>query len=148
MSQTDSTSHGTAYTPRQVYVAAFLGTPLAAAWFVRKNFLLAGAPARASTAMWRGIVLTTAVFVLAYFLPERTPNILLPLAYSVLIYIYAQSVFDKPVKLHLESGGRRGSWWEVIGIGIATMALVVILAFAVIYLLATIGIVTVDASDA
>jgi len=144
----DSTNQKVLYTPRQIYAASFLGSPLCAAWFLRKNFLATSNPGLASKTTWRAIVLTTALLVVGYFLPERFPNFVLPLLYSFLIYQYALSIFGKPVKDHLDRGGTKGSWWEVLGVSIVSLIAIFAVAIVVLYALDLFGLLPKDSSGA
>jgi hypothetical protein len=121
------------YTSRQICLASFLGSPLAAAWFLRKNFIALNSPGLAYKTIWRAVFLTVAIVIVGYFVPENFPNSFIPLIYTALIYAYARGIFDERVKTHLAQGGTKGSWWEVVGIGIVGLVLVFAIAFALVY---------------
>jgi len=54
-------------------------------------------------------------------LPTRLPNMLFLFAYSVAIYYYASFLFKGAYEKHLTEGGRRGSWWVVIGVSLLAL---------------------------
>lgn len=128
-----TTAAGTLYSPRQIYMASFLGSPIAAAWFIRHNFLTLGNKSALLRTLWLGLAATIAVVVTGYFLPKQFPNALLPLLYSYAIYLYAQFLFKTPYNKHLTAGGRRGSWWIVIGISLFAAMILVGVAFAIAF---------------
>jgi hypothetical protein len=82
-----------------------------------------------------GGIATIVVVVVAFLLPERTPNVLWPIIYSVAIYLFAQARFGATVERHLADGGHRGSWWRVVWVsllfclGILAVLFVLILLF-------------------
>ena len=123
------------YTPRQIYVASFLGSPAAAAWFMALNHRALSEPLKQQQMLLLGGVATVLVVIVAFLLPERTPNIVWPLAYSIGIYYFAQARFGSTVERHLAEGGKRGSWWRLVGIsllfmlGVVALALVALLLF-------------------
>jgi hypothetical protein len=122
------------YSPRQIVVASFLGAPIAAAWLVSKNYRALGRPDRAVKIIWLGVLATMIVLVVAFLLPDRVPNTLWPLMYSSAIYGYVSWVFGPVTQRHYASGGARGSWGNVIGIGVTcaliVLALMLVLIFA------------------
>jgi hypothetical protein len=128
------------YSPHQVSVAAFIGSPLAAAWFLRLDFLALGDPRRAAQMIYRGVAFTVVVLTIAYFLPENFPNVAFPFFYSLAISLYAKSIFDLPYRAHIEAGGDKGSWWTVLGVSSLVSIAILAVVFAVLYGLAWIGI--------
>lgn len=121
---------GTLYSPRQIYMASFLGSPIAAAWFIRHNFTTLGNRSALQRTLWLGLAATIAVVVAALFLPKQFPNALLPVLYSYAIYQYAQFLFKTAYNKHLNTGGRKGSWWIVIGVSLLASLTLVGIAFA------------------
>lgn len=130
-----SAGHVVLYTPRQIYVASFLGSPAAAAWFMALNHRAVSQTKEQRQMLILGGVATVAVFVVAFFLPERTPNIMWPLAYSIGIYYFAHARFGDTVTKHLAEGGQRGSWWRVLGVSLLFLLGIFAVLFVVIGLL-------------
>jgi hypothetical protein len=130
----DVVSAGTLYSPRQIFAASFLGSPIAAAWLVHRNFKVLKPESRSLRTVWLGLAATVAVFVAAFYLPKHFPNALLPLAYSFAIYQYASFLFKTSYQQHLAAGGRAGSWWRVIGVSLLAllilMGVLLMIAFA------------------
>jgi hypothetical protein len=115
---------GVLYSPRQIALAAFLGSPIAAAWFFHRNFLTLHDDQRAWRAISFGVAATAAVVALALVLPPQFPKPLLPLLYTAAIDIYASTLFRKRLEEHISVGGRKGSWWMVVGIGLFALLVV------------------------
>jgi hypothetical protein len=122
-------SQAALFTPRQIYAASFLGSPIAAAWFISRNFHALSSHDSQKKALWLGVVATVAAMIVAFILPSKTPNVVWPIAYSAAIYFYAEHLFGTAVKSHLQGGGRRGSWWHVVGV--SALCFVTLLAMLV-----------------
>ena len=70
------------YSPNQIAIGAFLGSPLAAGWLAAHNYRAMRQPQDAGRALGRGIIATIVVMALAYYLPESVPSVVLPIAYT------------------------------------------------------------------
>lgn len=73
------------YSPRQATVASFIGGPFAALYVVRTNFEEMGRQAAARSALIYGLAFVAALFAILPFLPEKFPNYVIPLAYSLAV---------------------------------------------------------------
>ena len=129
----DVVSAGTLYSPRQIFAASFLGSPIAAAWFIHRNFMTLGHESRGLRTLWLGLAATVAVLVAGFFLPKNFPNVLVPLAYSIAINQYALFLFKAPYVAHLIAGGRTGSWWRVIGVSLLVLLTILGVLFAIAF---------------
>jgi hypothetical protein len=109
------------YSPRQFFIAAFLGSPLAASWLASRNLWALSRHVLAKRILLAGLITTVAIFAIAFAVPDgqHIPNTLIPLIYSLLIRWYAHSYFGDTYESHIKSGGRRGSYWSVVGISLA-----------------------------
>lgn len=125
------------YSPRQIYLAAFLGSPLAAGWFISRNYKTLDRPRLATRMLWLGLVATILAMAIAFVLPDKLPNSLWPLLYSTLIFLYANSQFEWLTKHHYAAGGRKGSWWAVIGISLLWAAILLGVLFGALFGLET-----------
>ncbi|MBU0913150.1 MAG: hypothetical protein KKF22_11475 [Gammaproteobacteria bacterium] len=70
------------FTPKQVYLGSFLGGPFAAAYYVSENFRSMGKAELAKLSIVISVVVSIALFVLVYQLPENFPYTIIPIAYS------------------------------------------------------------------
>jgi len=123
------------YSPRQIFVASFLGSPLAASWFASRNFRAFSQDWLAQRILLGGFLATAAALALGYTLSERlhVPNTAFPLLYSLLIRWYAQNLFGSAFEKHVQSGGRRGSYWTVVGISLLILVAVLAVIFGCIF---------------
>jgi hypothetical protein len=74
-----------AFSPGQGSLGTFLGGPLAGTYYLRANYLAMGQPKRARQATIYGVLVSLGILALLPFLPEQTPNILVPLAYAITV---------------------------------------------------------------
>ena len=109
------------YSPRQIFLASFVGGPAAAAWFISRNYRALSRPERVRQSLVLGGVAMGALMLLVFLLPQKTPNNALPIVYSAAIYYYARKEFGSVVTSHLAAGGPKGSWWLVVGIALLSV---------------------------
>jgi hypothetical protein len=120
------------FSRRQIAVSTFLGSPLAAGWLFRQNYLALGDEGRATRALWLGLGATIAVLVIAFELPKGFPNELLPLGYIAAIDWYAWAQFRGRYDKYLADGGRKGSWWTVVCVSLVALLAVIAMLTAVV----------------
>jgi hypothetical protein len=130
-----SLSNWPVYSPRQIGVAAVLGSPLAAAWFFSRNYAALGDEPLSRRSIWLGIAATIGVGAIAYQLPAKVPNLLLPLLYCAAIEQYASWCFKAKYEKHLSEGGPKGSWWMVVWFSLVICMILVALVFGAAFLL-------------
>ena len=123
------------YSPQQVAAAAFLGTPIAAAWLFASNFSALGDRRGRQRALAWGLIGTVAILAVSFVLPERFPNLVLPMAYTMGIRELAKLVHGPAFKSHLAAGGPRQSNWRVLGIGLAGLVIAGSVVLAVAFVL-------------
>jgi hypothetical protein len=120
------------WSPRQITVAAFLGSPLAAAWFFSRNFLACGDEVRSRRSLWVGLRFTALILAVAYLLPARFPAALVALIYTPATELYAVSCFKSAYEKHIAEGWVKGSWWSVVGVSVASCLLLIALGVTVV----------------
>jgi len=113
---------GLVYSVRQIAVATFLGTPLAGALLLGANFRALGKPASRKPAIIWGVVATVVVMVLAFILPDRMPNSVLPIAYTMGMRQAALQLQGAALTAHAQASGPHQSNWRVFGISMACLA--------------------------
>lgn len=115
------------YTPWQISLAAFFGTALAGGFMVSRNHALFGSPAKAKAALlWSVVVLVCAVGA-AYALPGRRTGTLPAIIVAALYRWYAQEAFQKIIDERRAQGWLQYSWWRVVLVPLACIALIVVL---------------------
>ena len=119
MEATESTA-GRLYSPQQICIAAFVGSPVAACWFFSHNVRQLGDPRNAQKWLLWGGGVSFVLLVLACMLPlpQRFPHLVIPLGYSLGIREAAKRIQGAAVTQHVSAGGRLGSWWLVVGISL------------------------------
>ena len=125
------------YSPKQIGVAAFVGSPVAAGWFFWCNEQTLGRPGTGARWFWWMLVVTVAVVALSFVLPAKFPPFIIPLAYTLALRNTAKNLYEAPFAGFLAQGGVQGSWWNVMGIGFLALFMVLALVFGVVLLLPT-----------
>jgi hypothetical protein len=120
------------YSPNQIAIGAFLGTPLAAGWLAAHNYRAMRQPREAGRVLGLGIIATIVVMAIAYYLPDSVPSVVFPIAYCVAIYQAADSKFKAVVAAHRTAGGTMRSSWRVVGIGLLCALIVVAVMFGIL----------------
>jgi hypothetical protein len=124
------------YSPKQVLAGSFLGGPVAAIYFLRRNFQALGNPDAARKTFWWGIVFNIAVAAVMPLLPDRFPNYVLPLAYSWAAHGIAASKQLSKEMIASSPEFSFASNWRVVGLAIVFLVATVALWFALFLLLA------------
>lgn len=121
---------GPLFSPRQIAVAAFLGTPLAAGWLIARNLSVLGDQRASRHARVFALLGTVVLLAVAFVLPARIPAPVLPMAYTMGIREFAKRRFGAAVESHVAAGGELQSNWRVFGIGLAGFVVVVVFCVA------------------
>jgi hypothetical protein len=96
------------------------------------NYRRLGHAAVAYVTVITGLAATALTLVIAFFLPDKFPNSVLPAAYTFGMYQFAKTFQGKDYAYRLANGGEKGSGWVATGIGIACLILVVAAILAVV----------------
>jgi len=120
-----SSATGTLFSPTQIAVAAFLGAPIAACWFLSRNYRALDQGRSAAQSLLWGVLGTAALLGISFFLPDNFPSQALPLGYTFGLYYVAKQLQGETVAEHIATGGRLGSWWNVVGISLICLVLIV-----------------------
>ena len=130
--------------PGQVFWGSFWGGPIAAVYFLRANYLSLGKFGEAAKALLFGSIFLIAIVLLLPFLPERFPNIVLPLIY----WFSARQIATTTQvdKSGIEAGDRfvAASNWKVFGIGTATLVLFFVAIVPIYFVLDAFGLISLD----
>jgi hypothetical protein len=123
------------YSPGQIALAAFLGSPLAACWFFARNYRQLDQPKIAKQYLIWGGIGTAAMLVIAFFLPDRFPNSVIPIGYTLGLFQAAKHIHGTTVARHVSAGGSLGSWWSVVGVSLLILTIVLAAVFGVVFIL-------------
>jgi hypothetical protein len=127
------------YSPGQTFGGAFLGGPVAATYFIYRNFQALDDIINAKKALLIGFVSLIVLFCATIFLVDVDLGILIPLAYSFAAsHIVSSFQFDKE-KIKQNDSFDFVSGWQVIGITIISFIIVLAIFVGGITLLDTAG---------
>jgi hypothetical protein len=113
----------------QVALATFLGAPIAGCLLLAQNYHALREVRSARRPLVVGGVSTTLLFILAFFLPEKSASLALPACIGM--YIYAKQQQGAAIDDYLKAGGRKGSWRVTIIVSLGCPAVLFILFIAV-----------------
>ncbi|HEV8331697.1 MAG TPA: hypothetical protein VGQ22_09795 [Steroidobacteraceae bacterium] len=125
-------------------MAAFIGGPIAAVYVLRTNFEEMGRQADARWALIYGLAFIAALFAILPFLPEKFPNVAIPVGYSVAV---GQIVEYKQLsKNAIRQSGHYEfqSNWRVMTVSAVSLVLVMVLLIAWMLLLAQLGVISLE----
>ncbi len=131
----DATPAAALYSPGQVAVATFLASPLAGCWLIASNFADMEQLDARRNMLVAGVVATLVVLMLALFLPEDFPNLVLPLAYTLGLRQLAVQMQGEAFDAHKEAGGQRHSHWRVAGVSAVAFIVFIVFTIAAIFLI-------------
>ena len=97
-----------------------------------ENFRAFGNDSQSKTTIQISIAATVVVFILTFYLPEKTPNSILRAACYGAYLWFANKYQLKRFERHIEAGGPKQSNWRVAGIGIACLVGISVALFALI----------------
>jgi len=117
------------YSPNQVGCAAFFGGPFAAVFVLRSNFCALGKGVAARQTLIWGALSSLALLLALPFLPDKFPNLVIPIAYTLAAghsankYHLSKSAIQESEQYAFQSN------WNVFRISIAMMIAYWILIF-------------------
>lgn len=132
------------YTPAQVRIASFLGGPFAAVFTLHQNFKQLGDSIAMRRTVWYGSAFCVGLVALLAILPERFPNQLLPLAYSLGAGEIAKAKQLTKDRIAQSSQYRRHSGWRVAGVSVTSLLALALIVLPLFLLLDFFGIIHLD----
>ncbi len=118
----------TFYSQRAIWIATFLGGPLAAGYLIRENFKAMGKPEKGNKALIIGIVATIVLFVGIFMIPDsvidKIPPMLIPLTYLGIVYVIVERTQGTVLNQHKENDNAFFSWWRATGIGVVCLLII------------------------
>jgi hypothetical protein len=132
------------YSPNQVALATFLGSPIAFAWLMGANFVAFGNSGAARKAWLWGALTTAALATIGAFLPDGVPSSPVAIAYTILAKHLAVKYQARDVATVLMGGGSKYSSWRAAGLGVLSFLAVLVVVIPVLLLLHGIGVVDLE----
>ena len=119
------------YSPLQIAVGAFVGSPFAGLWFIFQNLRRLGYRQKGIHFLIWGSLVSVALLVGLCFLTDSIPPLVVPIAYAVIFYFLANRLFSQlPSDSNLDI--QAASNWHVAGITLLWLILVFFVGLALI----------------
>jgi hypothetical protein len=126
------------YSQRAITIASYFGSPLAAGYLIRQNFVALGKEDYGNYSMLIGIISTLLIFIGVFSIPElimnKIPNTLIPLIYTAIIYLINEKLQGKDLKEQKKNNGEFYSAWKAVGIGAICLVILFAGIFGYLYL--------------
>ncbi len=126
------------YSQRSIAIATYFGGPVAAGVLIRRNFINLGKEEYGKHALFIGVISTVLLFVGLFSTPEHIidliPGPLLPLIYTVIIYLIVDRLQGQDLKQHKMAKGQFYSGWKAAGIGSIYMVIIMGIIFGYVFL--------------
>ena len=113
------------YSEGWIWFASYIGGPLAGCYLMSKNFEALGKDEYAKKSFKIGVIVTGLFFLALVFIPQVVmkliPSYLIPLLYTLIISSYFKKYQSQEIKNYINSGGKKHSGWNVVGISIVSL---------------------------
>lgn len=127
----------TFYSERSIYIATYLGGPMAAGYLIKQNYQELGNNDLGQKAFIYGIVSTLLLFVMLFSIPEhiieKVPNVLIPAIYTLIVYFIVEKKQGEQLKAHKETEGAFYSVWKAMGIGLVSAVIYLVVGIAIAF---------------
>lgn len=124
-----------AYTGNQILIGTFVGGPLAAIYYLKKNFDAMGRVDYARKTIQYGALIIVIMLALVPFLPTFIPGV----AYAIAYAAAAKAIYEQHHKIALKDGPRY-SHWNVAGVAILSIIAFVIILIPVVFIFDALGV--------
>lgn len=114
------------YSLGQIALATILGSPLAGAWLMARNYRATDEKKKERRCIIYSVTGTAALLVLAFMVPASVPHSGFAAGVAAAMIQVARWTQGPMISEHYSSGGQKGSWWVAAGIGV--LGLIVVLA--------------------
>jgi hypothetical protein len=115
------------YSSLQIGVATLIGGPLAGGYLASRDYALFGAPDKGRWTLVASAAAVVGLICIGSLLPKGAAQ-LLPLLIPIAYRIYAQYAFDPTIAQRRAQGWLQFSWWRIVGISLAFLAAILLLA--------------------
>lgn len=121
------------YKDKAMYVASYVGGPLAAGYIIAMNYKAFGDNKNYKRTILLTLVATAVIYTLAFIIPEdvQIANYVFPITYTVLGFFIMRFLQGKQIDEHIKKGGFVFSWGRVFLVGLLWM--LITLAFFLPY---------------
>jgi len=130
------------YSPLQIALGSLWGGPLAAVYFLRKNYLALGKTESAQKTVVIGSLLILALIALLAYLPENFPSMIIPFVYCAAAAKVAMSTQLEKADIAKADEFEFASNWGVFGLGIVSLVLFFIFAVVIMLIMDFMGLIT------
>lgn len=132
------------YSPRQIFAGSLLGGPIALVYFLRNNFQRLGKKAAAAQTLLWGVLFNIAILAAIPFLPKHFPNYVLPLSYSWVARIIADTKQLNKGSIASSTQFDFHSNWRVFGLGFVFVLGTLLLWFPFLFVLLQLHVIDLD----
>ena len=121
------------YKEKAIYLATFLGGPLAAGFLMAENFKHLGALDKVKKTWIATIAAMVIIVGCIFIIPESAhfPNTILPVLYMWLAYYLVQKLQSAKIKEHTENGGQAYPIWRAVVVGFISLAVILAVVFVI-----------------
>ena len=120
--------NGNLFSDFQIALATFIGMPIAGSILLAQNYRNLGRVSSAWQTLILGFVSTIVLFIIGFLLPEKFPNFILPMAYTIAMRQLVKYLQGD------EIANQKGSWAVTIGVAIGCLVLIMALVFGAVIL--------------
>jgi len=117
------------YTENAIRVATFLGGPLVAGYLIADNYKQLGETRQVRKTWLITIVSTVIIFVIAWYLPDDFPHLIVPIAYTVGVYYLVERLQGAKIKAHVAAGGMTWSMGRAVLVSVVGLVIMVAIIF-------------------
>jgi hypothetical protein len=128
------------YSPTQIGIGTYVGGPLAAMYFLKGNYDTLGDELSSKKATLIGIIVSLLIIGILPFIPEHTPNMLIPMLYLIPVILIAKKEHLSKIEIQDSSEYSFQSSWKAFGMSILWMVVFFILTFIYMFALELLGI--------
>ena len=119
------------YSPNQILLGSFWGGPIAVVYFLYRNYTLLDNNEYAKKTIFLGSFLILVLLELLPFLPEKFPNMIIPLFYSLLGKQLAIQTQLSKENINNNENYLFESNWKIFGIGTLTLFIFLAISIAI-----------------
>jgi hypothetical protein len=125
---------GKLYRDRNLWIATFLGGPLAAGYIIAENFKALSEPSNASKTWIYSTLISLVVLVMAFYIPASVPfpNQIIPIISIVISHLILTNLQGSKIKKHIEAGGQLYSGWRSVAIGLIFLVITIVIILGVL----------------